>query len=127
MDKQAQYLAVAIPFLAILLAIYNPLNLIPIAMVALLAALLFNQAYKKGAYWQVTKNSYLATRLDIGKYGEYLTYKRLKHFEKNGGKFLFNLYIPKEGEETTEIDVVLLCSKGTHPSGPLSFFLNDAH
>jgi hypothetical protein len=41
-----------------------------------------------------------------------LTYKSLRHFENNGGKFLFNLYVPKENNITTEIDVLLICSKG---------------
>lgn len=112
MDKYTQFLKSSSLLFLLLVAWLHPIILIPIAIIALLAALLFNRAYKKGAYYQVTKNSYLATRFDIGKYGEYLTYKRLKHFEKNGGKFLFNLYIPKEGEETTEIDVLLLCPKG---------------
>ena len=44
--------------------------------------------------------------------GEYLIWKELQKFELGGGKFLFNLYIPKPNEETTEIDVVLLHPKG---------------
>lgn len=44
--------------------------------------------------------------------GEYLIWKELQKFELSGGKFLFNLYIPKPNEETTEIDVVLLHPKG---------------
>ena len=66
--------------------------------------------YKKGAYYQITKNSY--SDLNKGKYGEYLIYKRLKSFEEDGGKFLFNIYIPKENDKVTEIDALLLCRKG---------------
>lgn len=68
--------------------------------------------YKRGAYYQITKLSYLEMRQNKGKYGEYLIYKHLKHFEEKGAKFLFNVYIPKENDETTEIDVLMICKKG---------------
>ena len=68
--------------------------------------------YRKSAYYQITKNSYLSVLLDKGKYGEYLTYKYLKHLEADGAKFLFNTYIPKGNEGTTEIDVLMICKKG---------------
>ena len=71
-----------------------------------------NVQYKKGTYYQSTKIPYLFLRNDTGKYGEYLIYKRLKNLEAQGAKFLFNVYIPKENDETTEIDVMMLCSKG---------------
>ena len=51
----------------------------------------------------------------LGKYAlakEYLTYRYLRKFEKAGAKFLFNVYIPKENEETTEIDVLMISCKG---------------
>ena len=68
--------------------------------------------YKSSSYYQSTKHPYLAVLFNKGRYGEYLTYKRLRKAEKDGAKFLFNLYIPKENGETTEIDVLMLCSKG---------------
>ena len=71
-----------------------------------------NWQYKKGAYYQITKNPYSSVRRDRGKHGEYLTYQSLRQFEDDGGRFLFNLLIPKSLNETTEIDVVLICSKG---------------
>lgn len=71
-----------------------------------------NLDYKKCAYYQITKTPYFLIRYDTGKYGEYLTYKKLKNFEDNGAKFLFNVYIPKENGETTEIDVLMISSKG---------------
>lgn len=43
---------------------------------------------------------------------EYLTYKSLRYYGNSGGKFLFNMLIPKGNGETTEIDLVLICSKG---------------
>lgn len=71
-----------------------------------------NKKYKAGAYYQITKNPLLSLRKDLGKYGEYLTYRQLKHFENEGAKFLFNVYIPKENGETTEIDVLMITPKG---------------
>jgi uncharacterized protein YxeA len=71
-----------------------------------------NNQYKEGTYYQITKNSYSSVKYDKGKYGEYLTYLSLRHFENKGGKFLFNILIPKKNNKTTEIDVLLICSKG---------------
>jgi len=48
----------------------------------------------------------------VGEYGEYLVYKNLKKFERKGGKFLFNLYIPKPNGQTSEVDVLLVSPKG---------------
>lgn len=68
--------------------------------------------YKKTSYYKITKNPYSSIRHDKGKYGEYAAYKRLQHFEDSGSKFLFNIYIPKFNNKTTEIDMLLICSKG---------------
>lgn len=68
--------------------------------------------YKVSSYYLVTKNSYLSVRFDKGKLGEYHIYKYLRNLEKSGSKFLFNVYIPKENGETTEIDVLLITTKG---------------
>ncbi len=74
--------------------------------------LLINSLYKNTAYYQVTKSSYLFTRYDKAKYGEYLIYKNLAYLENSGCKFLFNVYIPKANNKTTEIDVLMICSQG---------------
>lgn len=68
--------------------------------------------YRNSTYYQITKVPYFLLTRDKGKYGEYLIYKKLKKFEKNGAKFLFNLYIPKWNGETTEIDLLMICKKG---------------
>ena len=60
---------------------------------------------KKSSYYQATKKRF--SKLDTGEYGEYLIFKALKSFEKQGRKFLFNFYIPQSNDETTEIDAVL--------------------
>mgnify|MGYP003291389636 CR=1 FL=1 len=44
---------------------------------------------------------------DLGRIGEYLSYKKLKSYESLGAKFLFNVYVPKEKGETSEIYVTL--------------------
>ncbi len=84
--------------------------LVPIIIVIILY--LNTEQYKKEAYYQITKNLYSSVKDDKGKYLEYLAYKSLRHFENNGGKFLFNILIPKGKDEITEIDVLLICSKG---------------
>ena len=71
-----------------------------------------NSNYKKETYYQVTKHSYISVLFNKGSYGEYLTYKNLKRFEAEGAKFLFNVYIPMRQGKTTEIDVVMISSKG---------------
>lgn len=68
--------------------------------------------YKQGTYYKDTKIPYGKMRKDSGRYGEYLIYKNLKHREGDDGKFLFNVYIPKDSGKTTEIDVIFLCRKG---------------
>ena len=90
---------------------FNPIILIPIIIILIIFAFK-NKAYKESSYYQVTKYPYLSLRYNTGRYGEYLTYKYLKHMEANGAKFLFNTYIPKENGETSEIDVLMICSKG---------------
>lgn len=68
--------------------------------------------YKDCAYYRVTHNKYFSMRFNKGRFGEYLTYKSLKKYEETGAKFLFNAYIPKGNNETTEIDVLMICSNG---------------
>lgn len=68
--------------------------------------------YRDSSYYQFAKLPYKDVIHDAGRYGEYLTYKYLKGLEKDGAKFLFNVYIPKTNGTTTEIDVLMLCSKG---------------
>lgn len=60
----------------------------------------------------VTKLPYLTVLNDSGRHGEFLIYKSLKYMEEQGAKFLFNVYIPKDNGETTEIDVLMICQKG---------------
>lgn len=70
--------------------------------------------YKKTDYYQVTGYSYLSMRLDLGKYGEYLTYRCLRPYENKGAKFLFNCYLPRDNGDTTEIDVLMIYKSGLY-------------
>ncbi len=88
------------------------LFLIAPLLLFLLLSLYQDKQYKSTAYYQITKNAYSSIKYDKGKYGEYLTYKHLQHLERNGGKFLFNIYIPGTNDKMSEIDVLLICSKG---------------
>jgi hypothetical protein len=66
--------------------------------------------YKRTTYFQITQKP--LSQLDKGETGEYLIYQKLKQLEKRGGRFLFNLFLPKSRNETTEVDVVLIHPKG---------------
>lgn len=85
--------------------------LIP-AVIMIIVLIKKNKEYKNGAYYQITKHSYLSVKYNTGRYGEYLTYKYLKKFEADGSKFLFNIFVPKENDETSEVDVLMICKKG---------------
>lgn len=69
--------------------------------------------YMNSDYYQMTHVSYRSMLNDIGKLGEYDTYRCLQSL---GGykKFLFNCYIPKEDGTTTEIDVILIHESGIY-------------
>lgn len=105
-------------FQIFLLLCWNPFFLMAIIIVAtpivikLVRFKIDEKKYKESSYYKTTRRSYSSVINDAGQYGEYLTYKYLQHFETNGAKFLFNVYIPKGNGETTEIDVLMICTKG---------------
>ncbi len=80
--------------------------------IAIVVAVIAYRNYTKTSYYVVTKTSPIQLCFDKGKLGEYLTYKHLCSAEKKGAKFLFNIYIPKGEEKTTEIDVLMIHAKG---------------
>lgn len=100
-----------ISFVQMIMSLLNPAFLILLAII-LFIYILENKKYKEGTYYQLTHIPLFFLRRDLGKYGEYLTYKELRHFEKEGAKFLFNVYIPKDNGETSEIDVLMITTKG---------------
>lgn len=70
--------------------------------------------YKKTTYFKITGIPYLKMLFDSGRYGEYLTYIYIREYEQNGAKFLFNVYLPRENNETTEIDVLMIYKSGLY-------------
>lgn len=98
--------------LLLMMFYYNPVLMSPVVIALAIFFLKKNKEYKKSAYYQVTKCPFFRVRYNIGRYGEYLTYQKLKHMEQEGAKFLFNVYVPKDNGETTEIDVLMICRKG---------------
>ena len=90
-------------------------GLIGVAVILCLVAYVINVwLYKKTDYYQVTGYSYLSMRMDLGRYGEYLTYRCLNSYVKAGAKFLFNCYLPRDNGETTEIDVLMIYKSGLY-------------
>lgn len=82
-------------------------------LAVLLVFLIKKRQYEKTEYYQQTKNSYIKVRFDKGLLGEFCTYKYLKSL-RGCKRYLFNLYIPKENGQTTELDVVLLHESGIY-------------
>lgn len=83
-----------------------------ILIILLIAFAVREGIHRKTAYYQITHVPYFRVRRNLGRYGEYLTYRYLREYEKEGAKFLFNLYIPKGENGTTEIDVLMISSNG---------------
>lgn len=71
-----------------------------------------NNEYLNSSYYLSTHLPLNTVTNDKGKYGEYLIFKKLQEYEKYGSRFLFNCYLPKENNKTTEIDIILLTLNG---------------
>lgn len=98
-------------FTAIITLLQTPSVLLLACIVLIVYAYKISR-YKKTTYYAQTKCSYFKLQRDKGKLGEYHTYLHLKKYEQTGSKFLFNVYVPKEDGQTTEIDVLMLTTKG---------------
>ena len=85
--------------------LFIPITLLVVYLIAEISA------YNKTSYKEITHNSYFETMTDKGKRGECELYRLLRHYEKDGFKLLFNVYLPKANGKTTELDVVLIGSK----------------
>ena len=70
--------------------------------------------YRNSSYYDATQRSFLSVFYDKGAYGEYLIYKRLRRFEDKGAMFLFNCYVPKSDDETSEVDVLMIYHSGIY-------------
>ena len=96
------FIEIILPFLAIvsifILIIYN--------------FILNYNTFKNSSYCKITGNSFWKVFYDLGARGEYVIYKKLSALELSGAKFLFNLYLPRKNGKTSEIDVLIIHSKG---------------
>lgn len=95
-----------------LLFLISLLFLVAVLVFTVVCLIVTNIGFRKTAYHKITHNTLLETKWDTGKNGEYLTYRKLRALEKQGGRFLFNCYLPKNTNETTEVDVILLHTSG---------------
>lgn len=84
-----------------------------IVLVVGIVKIVKKKQYEKTEYYQQTKKPYLNLQFNKGLSGEFYTYKCLKRL-KGYKRYLFNLYLPKDNEETTELDVVLLHESGIY-------------
>ena len=105
------YTMVTSVFTTIVTLLQTPAVLLLVCIVVIVYAYIISK-YKKTTYYAQTKCSYFKLQRDKGKLGEYHTYLYLKKYEQAGSKFLFNVYVPKEDGQTTEIDVLMLTTKG---------------
>ena len=69
--------------------------------------------YHHSEYRNVTHRSLLSVIFDKGAWGEYLIYRHLKKM-RGEKRWLFNVYLPREGGRTTEIDVLLIHESGIY-------------
>lgn len=68
--------------------------------------------HRKTAYYQITHVPYYRVRFNLGRYGEYLIYQHLRKYERDGARFLFNVYVPNGEDGTSEIDVIMVSQYG---------------
>lgn len=77
------------------LLIFALVMLIP-AAIALGTAIWEDRKYKRSAYYQITKLPYGRVAWDKGRHGEYLAYKKLKHYENMARDFCLMYTFPRK-------------------------------
>lgn len=68
--------------------------------------------YYTGAYFRYTKRPFWTLNRRDGSKCEYATYNKLRKLEKQGYRFMFELYVPKTYGGTTEIDMLAIGPQG---------------
>lgn len=114
-------ITIAIAFFALLSAMFGMDEfVIPILLMAAITAFVNaydiyrdNKRYKESEYYLITHNPRDKVKRDRGLNGEYKIYDKLRDFEGRK-RFLFNLYLPKDDGETTEIDVIMIHESGIY-------------
>ena len=87
--------------------------MVPVLLVCAIVYLVQWSKYRVTDYARQTHCSLLEMVADKGRTGEYETYCKLRTLDGTK-RFLFNVYIPKEGGGTSEIDVILLHHSGLY-------------
>ncbi|HIW74852.1 MAG TPA: NERD domain-containing protein [Firmicutes bacterium] len=82
-------------------------------LTAFLTHLIHKHNYEKTQYFKQTQNSYWNVRKSKGLLGEYYTYTYLEHLP-GYKRFVFNCYLPKQNEERTEVDIILIHESGVY-------------
>lgn len=70
--------------------------------------------YKSTSYFSSTGTPFSDMWYDSGKRGEFLLYLKLRCFERDSAKFIFNCYIPTKSGKTTEIDLIMIHQSGIY-------------
>jgi hypothetical protein len=70
-----------------------------------------SRSFNHSVYKAASGNGFFKTFFNKGNYGEFLIYKTLEKIKINK-KLVTNLYIPLKNGNTTEIDLVMICTYG---------------
>lgn len=108
----------AVCYLLLALHVIGILLLNPIALTAILlhgAKKTHEESekrYRESEFCRMTGITWNQMTGNRGIRGEYEAYETLKRFAADGARFLFNLYIPSDNGGTTEIDLLMLTTRG---------------
>lgn len=87
---------------------------LPLIAIAVVAYVIASSLYRETNYYKATRKSLICVFWNKGTRGEFLTYLKLRSYEKDGARFLFNCYLPKDNGETSEVDVLMIHRSGIY-------------
>lgn len=101
---------------ASLMPLYILLGIIVFVMIAVGVVLFIirKKEYEKSTYYHEKKIKYIKLLFSKGDHGEYLLFKNLRKFEKDGAKYIFGAYLPAKNGEDTEVDIVMIYKTGIY-------------
>ncbi len=85
-----------------------------VVFIAIVSYIIAAIIYRCSGYYKITKKPYIMVIFDKGAMGEYRTYRDLSYLEKEGAKFLYNCYLPRDKGKTTEIDLIMIHHSGIY-------------
>ncbi len=102
-------------YLEFYIGVFKPLLILAGMMYVYVAViyLVKRSKYIKSDYYRTTKTAFHKVCFNKGAYGEYLSSRYLEELD-GYKKFLYNIYLEKNEEETTEIDVLMLHTSGIY-------------